>query len=64
MNLNILQQIIQAFGNVKVHPKTTILGGLAAVAVALTGAVDWKHALIAIAVALLGALAQDPNKGK
>lgn len=57
-----LPQILEALKNIKAHPKTSILGALAAVAVAFTGAPDWKHALIAVGVALLGAVAQDPLK--
>lgn len=62
MNFKLFTQALAAFKNVQAHPKTTIFGALTATAVSLTGTADLKHALIALAVLLLGALAQDPLK--
>lgn len=57
-----LANILAALSNIKAHPKTTIVGALIAVATTLTSTHDWKHALLAIAVLLLSALAKDPLK--
>ena len=57
-----LANILLAIKNVKTHPKTTIMGAIIAVATTLTSTHDWKHALLAIGILLLSALAKDPLK--
>jgi hypothetical protein len=57
-----LANIVLALNNIKAHPKTTIVGALIAVATTLTSTHDWKHALLAVAIMLLSALAKDPLK--
>jgi hypothetical protein len=55
MNLETLQLAIK---NVYKSPATTILGGVLAAALAMTGQPDAKHLAMAFLVALLGAISK------
>lgn len=56
-----LSNILAAIKNIQAHPKTSIVGAVLASVLALTSQPDLKHLVLAFAVALLGALAKDPN---